>query len=91
MLLYSTGHTRTSPIVEMAALLAECAMHNLRCLAFCRTRKLSELVLTYAREMLHKEDPALTDTLAAYRAGCALAIRQSRNIIPQTLPSSQIV
>lgn len=66
---YRYGETRTSPIVEMAGLLAESVMHGLRCLAFCRTRKLSELVLTYAREMLHKEDPNLVDMLAAYRAG----------------------
>ena len=43
---------RASPVVDVARLLAECVRRNLRCLAFCKTRKLCELVLMYAREML---------------------------------------
>ena len=47
---------------------AEAVQHGLRCLAFCGTRKLSELVLQYAREALAASAPELVPTLAAYRA-----------------------
>jgi DEAD/DEAH box helicase domain-containing protein len=63
------GARRASPIVEAAALLAECACHGLRTLAFCGTRKLSELVLSYAADMLARHHPHATGMLAAYRAG----------------------
>jgi hypothetical protein len=43
---------RSSPIVEVAALLAECVRHDLRCIAFCKTKKLCELVLRYCRDTL---------------------------------------
>ncbi|CAI5996809.1 unnamed protein product [Closterium sp. NIES-64] len=39
----SFPHPLTSPIVELSLLLAEMVQHDLRCLAFCKTRKLSEL------------------------------------------------
>ncbi|CAI5962340.1 unnamed protein product, partial [Closterium sp. NIES-64] len=39
----SFPHPFTSPIVEVSLLLAEMVQHDLRCLAFCKTRKLSEL------------------------------------------------
>ncbi|CAM6036430.1 unnamed protein product [Sphagnum compactum] len=57
------------PIVEVASLLAEMVQHGLRCLAFCNTRKLCELVHNYTREILKETAPALTDTIRAYRAG----------------------
>ncbi|CAI7833261.1 unnamed protein product, partial [Closterium sp. NIES-53] len=60
---------RASPIVEAALLLAEMVQHDLRCLAFCNTRKLSELVLTYTKEVLRERAPHLVDTVLAYRAG----------------------
>eukprot|EP00850_Spirogloea_muscicola_P012778 SM000084S23114 [mRNA] locus=s84:256257:265074:+ [translate_table: standard] len=50
---------RSSPIVEVAILLAEMVQHGLRCLAFCKTRKLCELVLNYTRETLKEAAPAL--------------------------------
>lgn len=37
---------RTSPIVELSMLLVECVQHGLRTIAFCKTRKLCELVRT---------------------------------------------
>lgn len=36
-----------SPIVEVSYLLSEMVQHGLRCIAFCKTRKLCELVLAY--------------------------------------------
>ena len=64
-----SGPHRASPIFEVAALLAECVQHGLSCLAFCKTRKLSELVLLYAKEVLSDTDPGMVSKLAAYRSG----------------------
>jgi len=36
-----------SPILEVSLLLAEMVQHGLRSIAFCKTRKLCELVLSY--------------------------------------------
>lgn len=43
--------------------------HGLRTLAFCKTRKLCELVTAYTRETLRDTAPHLTDTISVYRAG----------------------
>ena len=43
---------RGSTIVETSKLLAECVQHGLRTLAFCKTRKTCELVVSYTREVL---------------------------------------
>ena len=59
-----------SPIVEMAHLLAECVRHDLRCIAFCKAKKLCELVLRYAREHLDGTGAGhLRDAVRAYRGG----------------------
>lgn len=60
---------RASPIVEMSILLAEAVQHNLRTIAFCKTRKLSELVAAYVREILATTAPELEGTVAVYRSG----------------------
>ncbi|GBG90630.1 hypothetical protein CBR_g50975 [Chara braunii] len=60
---------RSSPIVEVALLMAEMVQHGLRCLAFCTTRKLCELVLVYASETLKETAPHLADSIRSYRAG----------------------
>ncbi|CAI5471191.1 unnamed protein product [Closterium sp. Yama58-4] len=67
-----------SPIVEVALLLAEMVQHDLRCLAFCKTRKLSELVLTYTKEVLRERAPHLVGTVLAYRAGYTAQSRVQR-------------
>ena len=54
---------RASPIVEISLLLAECIQHRLRTIAFCKSRKLSELVATYTRELLKANAPELVDRL----------------------------
>ena len=68
--------TRTSPIVEMASLLAETVQHGLRTIAFCKTRKLAELVTAYVREILAVTAPALHSKVAVYRAGYSAAERR---------------
>ncbi|XP_010318873.1 uncharacterized protein [Solanum lycopersicum] len=60
---------RSSPILEVSCLFAEMMQHGLRCIAFCKTRKLCELVLCYTREILQETAPHLVDTICAYRAG----------------------
>ncbi|KAK9278899.1 hypothetical protein L1049_028480 [Liquidambar formosana] len=57
------------PIMEVSCLFAEMVQHGLRCIAFCKTRKLCELVLCYTREILQETAPHLVDCICAYRAG----------------------
>ncbi|CAI0556571.1 unnamed protein product [Linum tenue] len=58
-----------SPIFTVACLFAEMVQHGLRCIAFCKSRKLTELVLSYTREILQETAPNLIDKISAYRAG----------------------
>ncbi|XP_022135057.1 uncharacterized protein LOC111007140 isoform X2 [Momordica charantia] len=58
-----------SPIMDIARLFAEMVQHGLRCIAFCKTRKLCELVLCYTREILKERAPHLVQSVCAYRAG----------------------
>uniref|UniRef100_A0ACD5YXM7 Uncharacterized protein n=1 Tax=Avena sativa TaxID=4498 RepID=A0ACD5YXM7_AVESA len=60
---------RSSPIVEVSYLLSEMVQHGLRCIAFCKTRKLCELVLSYTREILEVTATELVDSVCVYRAG----------------------
>lgn len=48
---------RESPIVEMSLLLTEAVMHGLRTIAFCKSRKLCELIAAYTRENLKAAAP----------------------------------
>ena len=48
----SPNKRRVSPIVEVAMLLSECIRFGLRTIAFCKSRKLCELVATYVHERL---------------------------------------
>ncbi|XVE54657.1 hypothetical protein DITRI_Ditri03aG0099700 [Diplodiscus trichospermus] len=58
-----------SPISEVSYIFAEMVQHGLRCIAFCRSRKLCELVLCYTREILEETSPHLVNSVCAYRAG----------------------
>ncbi|GMQ11009.1 hypothetical protein CsSME_00053793 [Camellia sinensis var. sinensis] len=60
---------RSSPILEVSCLFAEIVQHGLRCIVFCKTRKLCELVLCYTREILQETAPHLVNSICAYRAG----------------------
>lgn len=60
---------RCSPIVETALLLGEAVQHGLRTIAFCKTRKLCELVASYTREILMAAAPHLTNCVSVYRGG----------------------
>ncbi|KAK7281089.1 hypothetical protein RIF29_08779 [Crotalaria pallida] len=77
----SSNFVRSSPIVDFSRLFAEMVKHGLRCIAFCKSRKLCELVLSYTyvnsilcarvvqREILHDTAPHLVDSICAYRGG----------------------
>ncbi|CAJ1975483.1 unnamed protein product [Sphenostylis stenocarpa] len=65
----SANFVRSSPIVDVSRLFAEMVQHGLRCIAFCKSRKLCELVLSYTREILHETGPHLVDSICAYRGG----------------------
>lgn len=68
---------RSSSIVEISYLLSECVKHGLRTIAFCKTRKLSELVATYTREIIAASAPCdLLSTISVYRAGYSPAERR---------------
>jgi len=77
----------SSPIVEAGLLLAACVRARARTLAFCRTRKLAELVASHARAALEGEvveaggasdrPTRLADRVAAYRGGYEPAHRRA--------------
>ncbi|KAK9795209.1 hypothetical protein WJX73_000198 [Symbiochloris irregularis] len=79
---------RSSPIVELSLLLAECIQHGLRTIAFCKTRKLCELVTAYTRETLRTTAPSLTNSISVYRAGYS---PQERREIEAALFSGQLM
>ncbi|XP_050917729.1 uncharacterized protein LOC127133971 isoform X2 [Lathyrus oleraceus] len=83
----SINFVRSSPIVDVSRLLAEMVQHGLRCIAFCKSRKLCELVLSYAREILHETAPHLLDSICAYRGGY---IAEERRKIESALFSGKI-
>ncbi|XVF54478.1 hypothetical protein PTKIN_Ptkin05aG0183500 [Pterospermum kingtungense] len=58
-----------SPISEVSYLFAEMVQHGLRCIAFCKSRKLCELVLCNTRDILEETAPHLVNSICAYRAG----------------------
>ena len=62
----------------MAHLLVECARDDLRVIAFCKTKKLCELVLRYARELLaNSNGTQFLETLRAYRGGYTAGDRRA--------------
>lgn len=52
-----------------SSLQTECIQHGLKTLAFCKTRKLCELVTAYTRETLKATAPHLAHSISVYRAG----------------------
>ncbi|EOA22920.1 hypothetical protein CARUB_v10003654mg [Capsella rubella] len=61
--------TPSSPASEVSHLFAEMVQHGLRCIAFCPSRKLCELVLCLTREILAKTAPHLVEAISSYRGG----------------------
>ncbi|XP_048537809.1 uncharacterized ATP-dependent helicase YprA-like [Triticum urartu] len=70
--LWNSSSASKSPVTEVSRLLAEMVQHGLRCIAFCKTRKLCEQVLAAAREILEEAVPAapeLASSVCVYRGG----------------------
>nr|TKW38439.1 LOW QUALITY PROTEIN: hypothetical protein SEVIR_1G114200v2 [Setaria viridis] len=60
---------RPSPVQEVSYLFAEMVQHGLRCIAFCKTKKLCEMVLARTREVLDETSPELANSICVYRGG----------------------
>ncbi|MFJ9781620.1 DEAD/DEAH box helicase [Amycolatopsis sp. NPDC101161] len=60
---------RRSAGAETSRILADLVVEGARSLAFIRSRRGAELAALGARRILSEVDPALTDTVAAYRSG----------------------
>jgi DEAD/DEAH box helicase domain-containing protein len=70
--------TTSSPMADVARLLAEMVQHGLRCIAFCKTRKLCEQVLAHAREVLEETTtaPEMVGSICVYRGGYVASERR---------------
>ncbi|KAM0902772.1 hypothetical protein ACQ4PT_019058 [Festuca glaucescens] len=70
--------TTSSPIADVARLLAEMVQHGLRCIAFCKTRNLCEQVLAHAREVLEETTtaPEMAGSICVYRGGYVASERR---------------
>lgn len=80
---------RCSAIFEMGRLLASLIVQGVRTLAFCKTRKLVELVLKYSRDQLKRMDrDDLTHLVVGYRAGYT---KEERRDIESRMFSKQLL
>lgn len=84
----SNGEKRCSPIYESARLLSSLVQMKVRTLAFCRTRKLVELVLKYSYDILKRESPESLKKVVAYRGGYT---KQSRREIERKMFSGELI
>ncbi|MBN1369948.1 MAG: DEAD/DEAH box helicase [Dehalococcoidaceae bacterium] len=69
-----TGRKSTNS--EAAMLFSEMVSHDIRSLAFTRTRRLTELIYTYARDQLKKNSPEHALRIKPYRAGYIPQVRR---------------
>ncbi|MFC1871403.1 DEAD/DEAH box helicase [Chloroflexota bacterium] len=60
---------RRSANSEATHLFTELVSHNIRSLAFARSRRLTELIFSYSRQSLAESSPAVANRIKAYRAG----------------------
>ena len=79
---------RKSAIFETAKILAALVKIECRTLAFCATRKLTELVLRYTKDMLKETHPHLVNKVMSYRAGYT---KQERHLLESKLKRGEIV
>ncbi len=59
---------RRSPNYEATSIFSLLVRHRVRTIAFAKARKVAELILRYARDML-EDDPDAKERIASYRAG----------------------
>ncbi|KAF0934396.1 hypothetical protein E2562_025015 [Oryza meyeriana var. granulata] len=60
---------RPNSVLQVSCLFAEMVQLGLRCIAFCKTRKLCEQVLMHTREILQETAAELVDSICVYRGG----------------------
>ena len=65
----ATRSARRSANIEATALFVEMVQRGVRNITFTKARKVAELILLYARDMLSKDAPELLPLISAYRAG----------------------
>ncbi|CAH8270442.1 unnamed protein product [Arabidopsis lyrata] len=65
----TAADTPSGPASEVSHLFAEMVQHGLRCIVFCPSRKLCELVLCLTREILAETAPHLVEAITSYRGG----------------------
>lgn len=83
------SHTaRRSANIEATALLVEMVEHGIRNITFTKARKVAELILLYARDMLSKDAPELVPLVRSYRAGY---LPEQRREIEQGLFSGHLL
>jgi len=79
---------RRSANSEAAGLFTELVRHNIRTLAFARSRRLTELIYAYSRRRLAEISPEHTSKIRAYRAGY---LPQERRRIEQQLFQGELL
>ena len=79
---------RRSANTEAANLFAAMARQGARNLTFARTRRVAELILRYAQDLLRSDSPELLSRIAAYRAGY---MPHQRRALEQALFQGQLV
>jgi len=83
------AHTaRRSANSEATQLFVEMVQHGIRNITFAKARKVAELILLYARDILSREAPELLPLIRSYRAGYRPELRRE---IEQGLFSGRLV
>ncbi|CAM9428139.1 unnamed protein product [Chrysoparadoxa australica] len=73
---FKTIEKHRSAIVETSLVFQSLVKQRCRTIAFCRTRKLSELVMKYTRDDLEASAPELLELVKGYRGGYTKADRR---------------
>jgi len=79
---------RRSANIEATALFVEMVRHGIRNITFTKARKVAELILLYAQDILAKDAPELVPLIRSYRAGYRPELRRE---IEQALFSGQLL
>jgi DEAD/DEAH box helicase domain-containing protein len=87
-LLDEVKNTRRSANREATDLFTEMVGQRMRSLVFARSRRLTEIIFSYARQNLAERLPALAGRIAAYRAGY---LPEQRRQIEQALFSGELL
>jgi len=80
--------TRHSSNSEATGLFTELVRHNIRTLAFTRTRRLTELIYNFSRQKLEEISPAHAKRIKPYRAGY---LAEQRRQIEQELLNGKLM